>query len=391
LPILSLSRIGISSPGSEYPEDEFDAMTSPIRPILGIDHLELFVGNAKQAAFFYTHGLGFQTIAYRGLETGDRKTTSYLLEQGAIRLLLSSALTANHPIAHSVVHHGDTVAVVALAVSDVAIAYNTALAQGAIAAIPPTTQTDGNGSLRYAALHSFGDVIIKLIDRQDYSGVFAPGFVPCTPALKAGMGLTHIDHIVGNVEQGTMESWTQFLMRTLGFERRMQFDDRAISTEYSALMSTVLEHPGSDRPTLINLNEPAPGRCQSQIAEYLLAHAGPGIQHIGLATENIVETVGQLRQAGVEFLPIPSTYYENLAPWVAEVGIPVRRCAELGILVDRDAQGYLLQLFTKPVGDRPTLFLEIIERHGSRGFGAGNFKSLFMALEQEQARRGNLS
>ncbi|GAB4336253.1 MAG: 4-hydroxyphenylpyruvate dioxygenase [Leptolyngbyaceae cyanobacterium] len=355
--------------------------------IKGLDHLEFYVGNAKQSASFYMRSFGFAQTAYRGLETGERKTTSYVLEQGEICFVLSSALSPDHEIAQSVRQHGDTIAIIALAVSNVPVAYRQAVERGAIGAIPPTEQEDEHGILRYAAIRTFGDTLIKFIDRSDYSGTFAPGFVSRSLVPAQSMGLKYVDHVVGNVEMGAMEKWVEFFVKTLGFDVRMHFDDHTISTEYSALMSKVLENGGK---TIININEPAVGRRKSQIQEYLDFHYGPGIQHLGLATEDIVQTVVQLRQAGVEFLPIPKTYYEGLEDWVKELHLPVEQLAELGILVDRDQDGYLLQLFTKPLGDRPTLFFEIIERHGSRGFGAGNFKSLFVALEREQAARGNL-
>ena len=349
--------------------------------------MEFYVGNAKQSATFYSQCFGFTATGFRGLETGERKTTSYVLEQGAIRFVLSAALSPEGPVAQSVLKHGDTIAVVALEVADVTLAYHHAVSRGAVGAIPPTEQTDEHGVFRLAAIHSFGDTVIKFIDRSHYSGTFAPGFVARSAEVNHGAGLKRVDHIVGNVEGGAMERWVKFFVETLGFDMRMHFDADTISTEYSALMSKVLENSSK---TIININEPAPGRRRSQIQEYLDFHAGPGVQHIGLTTENIVETVVQLRQAGVEFLSIPSSYYDNLEEWVSTLDVPVAKLAELGILVDRDHDGYLLQLFTKPVGDRPTLFFEIIERHGSRGFGAGNFKALFVALEQEQALRGNL-
>lgn len=355
--------------------------------IKGFDHLEFYVGNAKQAASFYSQCFGFINTAYRGLETGERKTTSYVMEQGEIRFVLSSGLSPENPILQSVVKHGDTIAIVALEVSDTVSVYKQAVAQGAVAAIPPTEQSDEYGVLRFAAVHAFGDTLIKLVDRSGYLGSFAPGFVARSTHVGNPMGLKHIDHVVGNVEQGAMNAWVQFFVKALRFDERMYFDDRAISTEFSALASKVLETSNS---TIININEPASGRRKSQIQEYLDFHYGPGIQHIGLATDNIVETVTQLKQSGVEFLPIPQTYYDNLEPWVQEINAPIEQLAKLGILVDRDQNGYLLQLFTKPVGDRPTLFFEIIERHGSREFGLGNFKSLFIALEREQAARGNL-
>jgi 4-hydroxyphenylpyruvate dioxygenase len=362
-------------------------MSNQAFSIIGIDHLEFFVGNAKQAAYYYSRCFGFETTAYRGLETGERKTSSYVMEQGNIRFVLTSAMSAEHPIARSVALHGDTIAIVAMAVPDVKIAYQHVVERGAVAVIPPTTQSDASGTFRYAAIRTFGDVLVKFVERQHYSGGFAPGFVSCPASNRPGAGLLHIDHVVGNVERGSMDLWTQFFVNTMGFDLRMHFNDQAISTEYSALMSKVLQN--GDK-TIVNINEPADGLRKSQIDEYLEAHYGPGIQHIGLATSDIVQTVLHLKQSGVEFLPIPQTYYESLESWVQEVDVPVEKLAELGILIDRDQDGYLLQLFTKPVGDRPTLFFEIIERHGSRGFGAGNFKSLFVALEREQALRGNL-
>jgi 4-hydroxyphenylpyruvate dioxygenase len=360
---------------------------SDVCPMQGIDHLEFYVGNAKQAAAYFSHCFGFAITAYSGLETGERKITSYVLEQGAIRFVTSAALHSDHPIAQSVAQHGDTIAVIGLGVTDVTGMYQRAIAQGAVSAIPPTWQENDQGILHYAVIHSFGNTLIKFIDRSHYSGCFAPGFVPCVRSFSPPTGLTRIDHIVGNVEFGAMEHWVQFLIRTLGYAVQMHFDQREISTEYSGLMSKVLRNHTS---TTFNINEPARVQRKSQIDEFLEFHQGPGIQHIGLTTENIVATVTQLRSQGVEFLPIPPSYYADLPDWVQEIDLPLAQLAELGILVDRDAHGYLLQLFTKPIGDRPTLFFEIIERHGATGFGAGNFKALFIALEREQALRGNL-
>lgn len=360
---------------------------SNICPIQGIDHLEFYVGNAKQAASYYARCFGFAITAYSGLETGERKVTSYVLEQGDIRLVISSSLIPEHAIAKSVLLHGDTIAVVAMAVHDVPSAYQQAVERGAVGVIPPTRQESEDGLLQYAAIRIFGDTIVKFVDRSQYQGVFAPGFKRREVKNYQSAGLKSIDHIVGNVEFGAMDRWVEFFVQTMGYDLHMHFDDQAISTDYSALMSKVLQN---GTKTAFNINEPALGKRKSQIEEYLDFHHGPGIQHIGLATENIAATVTQLRQAGVEFLPIPNTYYDDLGDWVQEIELPVDKLCELGILVDRDQDGYLLQLFTKPVGDRPTLFFEIIERHGAKGFGAGNFKSLFVALEREQALRGNL-
>ncbi|WP_416673751.1 4-hydroxyphenylpyruvate dioxygenase [Egbenema bharatensis] len=370
-------------------------------PILCFDHLEFYVGNARQAAGFYQTFFGFTNTAHRGLETGSRKVASYLMEQGDIRFVLSTALSSDHPIAQQVLKHGDHVAVIALEVPDAVDAYKQVTARGAIGAIPPTVVEDEHGMLRYAAIHAYGDVLIKFVDRTHYQGIFAPEFQPPSliqPAISdslensvpyhQGMGLQTIDHIVANVELGAMDQWVQFFADTMGFELLVHFDEKSISTEYSALMSKVVQD-GSKKIKL-PINEPASGKRKSQIQEYLDFHEGAGIQHIACSTHNIIETVIKLRQAGVEFLHVPLTYYEDLEVRVGKIKEPIACLAELGILVDRDQDGYLLQIFTQPVEDRPTLFFEIIERHGAQSFGEGNFKSLFEAIEREQALRGNL-
>jgi 4-hydroxyphenylpyruvate dioxygenase len=358
-------------------------------PILRFDHLEFYVGNARQSAGFYEAFFGFTNTAYRGLDTGSRKVASYLMEQGDIRFVLSTALTSDHPIAHSVFKHGDHAAVIALEVPDAVDAYKQVTARGAVGAIPPTTAEDEFGFFRYAAIHAYGDVLIKFIDRREYRGAFAPEFQPRRSApVNRSVGLQAIDHVVSNVELGEMERWVQFFINTMGFHLLVHFDDNAISTEYSALMSKVVQDQSGK--IKLPINEPASGKRKSQIQEYLEYHQGAGIQHIACSTHNIVETVAQLRQAGVEFLHVPVTYYQNLAKRVGRIDESIDRLAELGILVDRDQEGYLLQIFTQPVEDRPTLFFEIIERHGAQSFGEGNFKSLFEAIEREQALRGNL-
>jgi 4-hydroxyphenylpyruvate dioxygenase len=358
-------------------------------PILGFDHLEFYVGNARQAAGYYETFFGFTNTAQRGLETGSRKVASYLMEQGTIRFVLSTALSSDHPIAQQVLKHGDHVAIIALEVPDAQYAYQQVTARGAIGVIPPTTAEDDYGLLRYAAIQAYGDVLIKFVDRKDYQGIFAPEFQPHRSTQpQDGVGLHTIDHIVGNVELGAMDRWVQFFAETMGFELLVQFDDKAISTEYSALMSKVVKD-GSGKIKL-PINEPAIAKRKSQIQEYLDYHQGPGVQHIACSTHNIIETVTKLRQAGVEFLHVPVTYYEDLEARVGKIDESIDQLAELGILVDRDQEGYLLQIFTQPVEDRPTLFFEIIERHGAQSFGEGNFKSLFEAIEREQALRGNL-
>ena len=356
-------------------------------PIEGFDHLEFYVGNAKQAAHFYESSFRFTNTAYRGLETGYRKKASYVMEQGDIRLVLSTGLSPDYPISQSVLEHGDGVGVIALEVPDATRAYGETTRRGARGAIPPTEERDEQGVFRYAAIHAYGEVLIKFVERNNYHGVFAPGF-EARPKANQGVGLTHIDHVVGNVELGGMDKWVKFFAETMGFELLVHFDDRTIATEYSALMSKVMQDPTGK--IKLPINEPAKGKGQSQIQEYLNYNYGSGVQHIALATNNIIQTVSQLRDSGIEFLDTPPTYYQHLGERVGAIEEPIEKLAELGILVDRDRDGYLLQIFTKPVGDRPTLFFEIIERQGSQGFGEGNFKALFEAIEREQAQRGNL-
>jgi 4-hydroxyphenylpyruvate dioxygenase len=357
-------------------------------PIKRVDHLEFYVGNARQAAAFYINCFGFVPAAYRGLETGVRDVASHVVQQGDIRFVLTSALTPDHPIARHVLQHGDGVGVIALEVPDAAAAFQETTKRGASGAIRPTEAQDDNGVLRYAAIHAYGDTIIKFVDRDDYVGAFAPGFRRVVGSSSLPGGLTAIDHIVGNVELGGMDRWVRFFAETMGFSQLVHFDDKKISTEYSALMSKVMQD-GTGR-IKFPINEPATGRRKSQIEEYLDFYRGPGVQHMACATDDIVNTVSTLRARGVEFLRVPPTYYEDLGKRVGEIAESIDKLAELGILVDRDDEGYLLQIFTQPVQDRPTLFFEVIERHGSRGFGEGNFKSLFEAIEREQARRGNL-
>ncbi len=364
-------------------------------PIKGIDHVEFYVGNAKQAAHYYKTAFGFVAAAYSGLETGSRDRASYVMDQGLIRLVFSSALSPDHPISRHVFLHGDGVAVIALAVPDAARAYRESTKRGATSAIPPTQVEDEHGLLRYSAVKAYGDTIIKFVDRSDFKGGFAPGYVlwdgaspPDSKSRYVGYGLTHIDHIVGNVELGAMNRWVDFFAKSMGFSQLVHFDDQDISTEYSALMSKVMQD-GSGK-VKFPINEPAEGKKKSQIQEFLDYYHGPGVQHLALSTGDIVETVSQLRDNGVEFLFVPQAYYDELETRVGAIDEPIEKLAELGILVDRDEEGYLLQIFTKPVEDRPTLFYEIIERHGSRGFGKGNFKALFESIEREQALRGNL-
>lgn len=364
-------------------------------PIRSVDHVEFYVGNAKQAAHYYRTAFGFTPVAYSGLETGARDRASYVLAQGKIRLVLTAALGPDHPIARHCFIHGDGVAVIGLEVPDARYALETAMAHQATCAIPFTEETDEFGTLRFSAVRCYGDTLLKFVDRSDYRGAFAPGYAAAPHSAEnvnghrhKGYGLASIDHIVGNVELGAMNRWVDFFADTMGFTQLVHFDDDDISTEYSALMSKVVQN--GNGKVKFPINEPAEGRKKSQIQEYLDYYQGPGVQHLACTTGDIIETVTRLRDSGVEFLRVPMTYYEELEDRVGKINEPVDQLAELGILVDRDEEGYLLQIFTKAVEDRPTVFFEIIERHGSRGFGKGNFKALFEAIEREQALRGNL-
>jgi 4-hydroxyphenylpyruvate dioxygenase len=361
-----------------------------VMPIHGIDHLELFVGNAAQAAYYYTRALGFTETAYRGLETGTRDQVSHVLEQGRIRLVVTGTLTGDDPIAEHQKRHGDGVHSIALSVPDAAAAYEHAIAHGARGIDTPDELSDEHGTVRLASIETYGETRHVFVERDCYEGAFLPGFEArgARPSPRADGLFVGIDHVVGNVPLGHMEEWVQYYERVFGMTEMIHFSDEAISTEYSALMSKVVTD-GSGR-IKFPINEPAEGKKKSQIDEYLEFYRGPGVQHIALSTTNIVHTVNELRERGVEFLPIPESYYHEVPERVGQIDESLTDLRELGILVDRDDEGYLLQIFSKPVGDRPTLFFEVIERHGARGFGEGNFKALFEALEREQERRGNL-
>jgi 4-hydroxyphenylpyruvate dioxygenase len=353
----------------------------------GIDHLELWVGNARQAAHYYMHGFGFRQTGYLGPETGVRDRCSYLLEQGKIRLVLTAAMQPGGPIHEHVARHGDGVRDVAFWVDDAAAAFAETVKRGAKPAQAPLEERDGQGTLRRAAIRTYGDTVHSFIERRDYHGLFAPGFA-ARPAGRGDAGLLRVDHIVGNVELGRMEEWVAFYRDVMGFRQFIHFDDKDISTEYSALMSKVMQDgSGSIK---FPINEPAAGRKKSQIQEYLDFYGGPGVQHIALLTQDIVPTVTRLAGSGVEFLGVPHSYYEEMPGRVGPIDEDLGELEPLGVLVDRDDDGYLLQLFSKPVEDRPTLFFEVIQRKGCRGFGKGNFKALFEAIEREQALRGNL-
>ena len=358
-------------------------------PVHGIDHLEIFAGNAAQAAFFFTRAFGFTETAYAGLETGQRDRVSHVLEQGRIRLVVTGTLGGDDEIGDHHRRHGDSVHSIALSVPDARAAYGHAVEHGARGIEVPRTLEDEHGSVVIASVGTYGEVRHTFIERNGYDGPFLPGFEARAEADRGPDGLlAGIDHVVGNVELGHMEEWVGYYERVFGMTEMIHFSDDDISTEYSALMSKVVTD-GSGR-LKFPINEPAEGKRKSQIEEYLEFHNGPGVQHVAVATTDIVGTVAELRRRGVEFLTIPDSYYDEIPDRIGEIEEDLRDLREQGILVDRDDEGYLLQIFTKPLGDRPTLFFEVIERHGSRGFGEGNFKALFEAIEREQDRRGNL-
>lgn len=359
-------------------------------PIDGWDHIELWVGNAKQAAYFYEHAFGFTRIAYAGPETGVRDRASYVLAQGDIRFVLTSGLRGDSEICQWAAAHGDSVKDVALTVPDATHAYRQAVQRGARGVVEPHWVEDEHGRVELAAIATYGGNVHTFVNRTQYEGPYLPGYVSISPngSPSPGVGLTTIDHVVGNVELGRMDEWVEFYERVLGFQQLVHFSDEDISTEYSALMSKVM----TDGKGKIKfpINEPAEGKRRSQIEEYLEFHGGPGVQHVAMQTEDIVRTVAALREHGVLFISTPDSYYDIVRERVGEIEEDWDDLRRFGILADRDEDGYLLQLFTKIVQDRPTLFFEVIERHGSRGFGLGNFKALFEAIEREQALRGNL-
>jgi 4-hydroxyphenylpyruvate dioxygenase len=366
------------------PQPERDHM-----PINGIDHLELFVGNAAQAAYYYKHAFGFRETAYSGLETGRRDRVSHVLEQGRIRLVLTGTYTGDDEIADHHKHHGDGVRDIALSVPDAADAYWKCLDLGARGVVTPHWIEDEHGRIQLATIETYGDTRHTFVQRGEYEGPFMPGFeARGAPDRSGDNAIVAIDHVVGNVELGHMEEWVHFYERVFGMTEMIHFSDEEISTEYSALMSKVVTD-GHGR-IKFPINEPAEGKRKSQIEEYIDFYRGAGVQHIAVATTDIVKTVGEFKDRGVEFLSIPEQYYDEVPERIGEIEEDLADLRRLGILVDRDDEGYLLQIFTKPVGDRPTVFFEVIERHGSRGFGEGNFKALFQAIEREQERRGNL-
>jgi 4-hydroxyphenylpyruvate dioxygenase len=359
-------------------------------PVEGIDAIEFAVGNARQAAHFYSTAFGMRVTAYSGPETGARAEAAYVLEAGSARFVLRGPVRADSPVAASVARHGDGVTDIALRVPDATRAYELAVARGATGLDEPRVVEDEHGKVVLAAIATYGDTRHTLVERGAYDGPYLPGFVAREPlvAPPPKRWFQAVDHVVGNVELGRMDQWVAFYHRVMGFTNMAEFIGDDIATDYSALMSKVVADGG--RKVKFPLNEPAVGRRKSQIDEYLEFYGGPGVQHIALATNDIVETVTAMRAAGVEFLSTPDTYYDDLAGRIGPTRVPLDTLRRLHVLADRDEDGYLLQIFTKPVQDRPTVFFELIERHGSMGFGKGNFKALFEAIEREQARRGNL-
>jgi 4-hydroxyphenylpyruvate dioxygenase len=358
-------------------------------PIKGYDALEFWVGNAKQAAHYYRTAFGFELVAYAGPETGVRDRASYVLQQRSIRFVLTTGLDPDHEVVRHQALHGDGVRDVAFRVADADDAFRRVVERGATPVREPEVLEDEHGKVVVASIAAYGDTLHSFVQRDDYSGVYLPGFERTAPdPLKAPVGLSSVDHVVCNVELGAMDEWTRFYEQVLGFSQFRHFSDEDISTEYTALMSKVL-WDGVGRIKM-PINEPAAGRKRSQIEEYLDAYHGPGVQHLALSTGDIVGTVAQLRERGVHFLTVPPEYYEDAQRRVGEVDEAWDDLQRLGILVDRDDEGYLLQIFTEPLEDRPTVFFEIIQRHGATGFGVGNFKALFESIERAQERRGNL-
>ncbi len=359
-------------------------------PLNGTDYIEFYVGNARQAAHYYRSAFGMRVTGYSGPETGVRDRSSYVLEQDKIRFVLTTALAPDHPVSQHVLLHGDGVRDIALNVDDAEASYRETVRRGARGVREAFTQRDDFGEVRMASIAAYGDTIHTFVERRNYKGAFLPGFaaVLAPDTVSRPTGLRYIDHMVGNVGWGQMNEWVKFYEDVMGFRLYQTFDDQDISTEYSALMSKVMAN-GNGR-IKFPINEPAEGRKKSQIEEYLDFYKGPGVQHIAMATDDIIGTVTRLRDQGVEFLRVPGSYYRELAARVGKINEPIEKLEELGILVDRDDEGYMLQIFTRPVEDRPTLFYEVIQRKGSRGFGKGNFKALFEAIEREQALRGNL-
>jgi 4-hydroxyphenylpyruvate dioxygenase len=364
-------------------------MNEDFLPINGTDYVEFYVGNAKQAAHYYQTAFGFQPLAYKGLETGDKEKTSYVLVQDKIRFVFTTALLPDSPIGEHVKLHGDGVKVIALWVDDATKSFDETVKRGAVPFMQPTIEEDQYGRVVRSGIHTYGETLHIFVERKDYKGPFLPGFTKWEPAYRPGtIGLKYVDHMVGNVGWGEMNKWAKFYAEVMGFKQLISFDDKDISTEYTALMSKVMSN-GNGR-IKFPLNEPAEGKKKSQIEEYIDYYRGSGVQHVAMATDNIIHTVSELKRRGVEFLYVPEVYYDDVLDRVGKIDEDLKPLKELNILIDRDDEGYLLQIFTKPVEDRPTVFYEIIQRKGAKSFGKGNFKALFESIEREQAKRGTL-
>ena len=373
----------------DYSLEKIFSQAEDFLPINGTDYVEMYVGNAKQAAHYYKTAFGFQSLAYCGLETGNTEFCSYVLVQDKIKLVLTTPYNSQSDIAEHILKHGDGVKVIALWVDDAVKAYEDTMSRGAISVFEPINLVDADGKVVKSAIKTYGDTIHIFVERKDYHGIFLPGFVKWESEYNPiPTGLKYIDHMVGNVDLGTMNKWAEFYNKTMGFANLITFDDKDISTQYTALMSKVMTN-GNGR-IKFPINEPAAGLKKSQIEEYLDFYNGPGCQHIAVATDDIVFTISEMRKRGVEFLFVPGSYYDTVGNRVGDIAEDLAILKSLGIMVDRDEDGYLLQIFTKPVEDRPTLFFEIIQRKGAKSFGKGNFQALFESIEAEQARRGTL-
>ncbi len=368
---------------------ETTTTTTDFLPLKGTDHIEFYVGNAKQSAYYYQSAWGYKFVAYSGPETGVRDRASYVLEQGKIRLVLTTAINPESEIAKHHILHGDGVRFLSLWVDDATKSFEETVKRGAKPYMEPTRFEDENGYVVISAIHTYGDTIHKFVERSNYNGLFLPGFAKPAYAMDVTpVGLKYVDHCVGNVELGQMNNWVKFYEDVMGFKLLLTFDDKDISTEYSALMSKVVSN--GNGYVKFPINEPAAGKKKSQIEEYIEFYKGSGVQHIAVESHDILETVSELRRRGIEFLYVPDTYYEDVLDRVGHINEDIKALQALNILIDRDEEGYLLQIFTKPVEDRPTVFYEIIQRHGAKSFGKGNFKALFESIEREQEVRGNL-
>jgi len=358
-------------------------------PLEGTDYVELYVANAKQAAHYYKTAFGFQSVAYAGPETGVKDKCSYVIRQNKLTFVLTTPVHPGNEIADHIYKHGDGIKVLALKVEDATIAWKETTKRGGNSCLEPITLEDDDGKVVMSGIHTYGDTVHFFIERKNYKGIFMPGFKKWESTYNPGStGLLYVDHCVGNVGWNQMNKWVKFYEEVMGFRNILTFDDKDISTEYSALMSKVMSTGNGF--VKFPINEPAEGKKKSQVEEYLEFYKGEGVQHVAVATNNIIETVSELQKRGVEFLNIPASYYETVLKRVGQIDEDLKPLQQLGILIDRDEEGYLLQIFSKPVQDRPTLFFEIIQRKGAKSFGKGNFKALFEALEREQEARGNL-